>query len=170
MAFLLALILLTASSLINPMETNKLLTLEEIEELRIVNSLTDAAARADLDSLMARLLATARAYLELMDKLKKNIPMLRQWLNEDRKASPLVHSHDIAQWLEVPMEFKGYMSIADEQKIIDAVKPEDKPHLPTLKVIVEAMKGMLNQYHFANSSIDCGDLATFTESLEKHLE
>ena len=117
------------------METNKLLTLEEIEELRIVNNLTDVDARADLDSLMARLLATARAYLELMDRLKKNIPMLRQWLNEDRKASPLVHTHDIAQWLEVPMEFKGYMSIADEQKIIDAVKPADKPHPATLKVI-----------------------------------
>ena len=115
------------------METNKLLTLEEIEELRIVNNLTDTDARADLDSLMARLLATARAYWEMMDKLKKNIPMLRQWLNEDRKASPLVHSHDIAQWLEVPMEFKGYMSIADEQKIIDAVKPETNPTLPPLK-------------------------------------
>ncbi len=50
------------------METNKLLTLEEIEELRIVNSLTDADARADLDSLMARLLATARAYWEMKNQ------------------------------------------------------------------------------------------------------
>lgn len=152
------------------METNKLLTLEEIEELRIVNSLTDAAARADLDSLMARLLATARAYLELMDKLKKNIPMLRQWLNEDRKASPLVHSHDIAQWLEVPMEFKGYMSIADEQKIIDAVKPEDKPHPATLKVIVEAMKKIVGQSDNGHVLVNYDDLAIVTESLEKHLE
>ena len=154
------------------METNKLLTLEEIEELRIVNSLTDADARADLDSLMARLLATARAYLELMDKLKKNIPMLRQWLNEDRKASPLVHSHDIAQWLEVPMEFKGYMSIADEQKIIDAVKPEDKPHLPTLKVIVEAMKES-NDYIWVDpvgAFIPMFSEELFIQSLEKHLE
>lgn len=152
------------------METNKLLTLEEIEELRIVNSLTDADARADLDSLMARLLATARAYWELMDGLKKNIPMLRQWLNEDRKASPLVHSHDIAQWLEVPMEFKGYMSIADEQKIIDAVKPEDKPHLSTLKVIVEAMKEILKSTDLGYATVDYDDLAVITESLEKHLE
>lgn len=154
------------------METNKLLTLEEIEELRIVNSLTDADARADLDSLMARLLATARAYWELMDKLKKNIPMLRQWLNEDRKASPLVHSHDIAQWLEVPMEFKGYMSIADEQKIIDAVKPEDKPHLPTLKVIVEAMKES-NDYIWVDpvgAFIPMFSEELFIKSLEKHLE
>lgn len=152
------------------METNKLLTLEEIEELRIVNNLTDADARADLDSLMARLLATARAYWELMDKLKKNIPMLRQWLNEDRKASPLVHSHDIAQWLEVPMEFKGYMSIADEQKIIDAVKPEDKPHPATLKVIVEAMKEILKNTDLGYATVDYDDLAVITESLEKHLE
>lgn len=154
------------------METNKLLTLEEIEELRIVNSLTDADARADLDSLMARLLATARAYLELMDKLKKNIPMLRQWLNEDRKANPLVHSHDIAQWLEVPMEFKGYMSNADEQKIIDAVKPEDKPHLPTLKVIVEAMKES-NDYIWVDpvgAFIPMFSEELFIQSLEKHLE
>lgn len=152
------------------METNKLLTLEEIEELRIVNSLTDADARADLDSLMARLLATARAYWELMDKLKKNIPMLRQWLNEDRKASPLVHSHDIAQWLEVPMEFKGYMSIADEQKIIDAVKPEDKPHPATLKVIMEAMKKIVGQSDNGHVLVNYDDLAIVTESLEKHLE
>ena len=150
------------------METNKLLTLEEIEELRIVNSLTDADARADLDSLMARLLATARAYLELMDKLKKNIPMLRQWLNEDRKASPLVHSHDIAQWLEVPMEFKGYMSIADEQKIIDAVKSEDKPHLSTLKVIVEAMKEA--QAIHTETARSPEDIGRAIKSLEKHLE
>lgn len=150
------------------METNKLLTLEEIEELRIVNSLTDADARADLDSLMARLLATARAYLELMDKLKKNIPMLRQWLNEDRKASPLVHSHDIAQWLEVPMEFKGYMSIADEQKIIDAVKPEDKPHLPTLKVIVEALWDAKHAHD--RESYLAYPLNDTLKSLEKHLE
>ena len=158
--------------MLNPMETNKLLTLEEIEELRIVNSLTDADARADLDSLMARLLATARAYLELMDKLKKNIPMLRQWLNEDRKASPLVHSHDIAQWLEVPMEFKGYMSIADEQKIIDVVKPEDKPHPATLKVIVEAMKES-NDYIWVDpvgAFIPMFSEELFIKSLEKHLE
>ena len=154
--------------MLNPMETNKLLTLEEIEELRIVNSLTDADARADLDSLMARLLATARAYLELMDKLKKNIPMLRQWLNEDRKASPLVHSHDIAQWLEVPMEFKGYMSIADEQKIIDAVKPEDNPHLPTLKVIVEALWDAKHAHD--RESYLAYPLNDTLKSLEKHLE
>lgn len=154
--------------MLNPMETNKLLTLEEIEELRIVNSLTDADARADLDSLMARLLATARAYLELMDKLKKNIPMLRQWLNEDRKASPLVHSHDIAQWLEVPMEFKGYMSIADEQKIIDAVKPADNPHLPTLKVIVEALWDAKHAHD--RESYLAYPLNDTLKSLEKHLE
>ena len=154
--------------MLNPMETNKLLTLEEIEELRIVNSLTDADARADLDSLMARLLATARAYLELMDKLKKNIPMLRQWLNEDRKASPLVHSHDIAQWLEVPMEFKGYMSNADEQKIIDAVKPEDNPHLPTLKVIVEALWDAKHAHD--RESYLAYPLNDTLKSLEKHLE
>ena len=120
----------------NPMETNKLLTLEEIQDI------SDDFSRGLMLTTYEQksLLATARAYLELMDKLKKNIPMLRQWLNEDRKASPLVHSHDIAQWLEVPMEFKGYMSIADEQKIIDAVKPADKPHAPTIRAIVEALK------------------------------
>jgi len=95
--------------------------------------------------------------------------MLRQWLNEDRKASPLVHSHDIAQWLEVPMEFKGYMSIADEQKIIDAVKPEDKPHPATLKVIVEAMKAMQTVYD-TNSSLHNVAIEAGIETLEKHLE
>jgi len=94
----------------------KLLTLEEIEKAE--QAMAGQIGWRD-GELFESLLATARAYCEMMDKLKKNIPMLRQWLNEDRKASPLVHSHDIAQWLEVPMEFKGYMSIADEQKIND---------------------------------------------------
>ena len=150
------------------METNKLLTLEEIE--RFDKFLTgEDPIRPSVASIKS-MLATARAYWEMMDKLKKNIPMLRQWLNEDRKASPLVHSHDIAQWLEVPMEFKGYMSIADEQKIIDAVKPEDKPHPATLKVIVEALEA---GREFAGS-ID-NDVVVFNsleviKSLEKHLE
>jgi len=158
----------------NPMETNKLLTLEEIEEMQAgIDSLRETYINVteSMQSIpkMDTLLATARAYLELMDKLKKNIPMLRQWLNEDRKASPLVHSHDIAQWLEVPMEFKGYMSIADEQKIIDAVKPEDKPHPATLKVIVEAMKAMQTVYD-TNSSLHNVAIEAGIETLEKHLE
>jgi hypothetical protein len=151
------------------METNKLLTLEEIE--KIGSERYPARHGISGDDLEA-LLATARAYWELMDKLKKNIPMLRQWLNEDRKASPLVHSHDIAQWLEVPMEFKGYMSIADEQKIIDAVKPADNPHLPTLKVIVEAMKES-NDYIWVDpvgAFIPMFSEELFIQSLEKHLE
>ena len=139
----------------------KLLTLEEIE--KIGSERYPARHGISGDDLEA-LLATARAYLELMDKLKKNIPMLRQWLNEDRKASPLVHSHDIAQWLEVPMEFKGYMSIADEQKIIDAVKPADKPHAPTIRAIVEAIKVGAN----ANSEFNA--IWAIIKSLEKHLE
>ena len=94
--------------------------------------------------------------------------MLRQWLNEDRKASPLVHSHDIAQWLEVPMEFKGYMSIADEQKIIDAVKPADNPHLPTLKVIVEALWDAKHAHD--RESYLAYPLNDTLKSLEKHLE
>lgn len=94
--------------------------------------------------------------------------MLRQWLNEDRKANPLVHSHDIAQWLEVPMEFKGYMSIADEQKIIDAVKPEDKPHPATLKVIVEALKEAQGIHTETARSPE--DIGRAVKSLEKHLE
>jgi len=152
-----------------------LLTLEEIEEIqndtdKIGETYINVSEMMVGIKTMQSLLATARAYWELMDKLKKNIPMLRQWLNEDRKASPLVHSHDIAQWLEVPMEFKGYMSIADEQKIIDAVKPEDKPHLPTLKVIVEAMEA---GREFAGRIDD--DTVVFNsyeaiKYLEKHLE
>lgn len=159
--------------MLNPMETNKLLTLEEIEGMEASVDSFDAKTKAFFARkgvTLNALLATARAYLELMDKLKKNIPMLRQWLNEDRKASPLVHSHDIAQWLEVPMEFKGYMSIADEQKIIDAVKPEDKPHPATLKVIVEAMKKIVGQSDNGHVLVNYDDLAIVTESLEKHLE
>jgi len=155
----------------------KLLTLEEIEEIqndtdKIGETYINVSEMMVGIKTMQSLLATARAYWELMDKLKKNIPMLRQWLNEDRKASPLVHSHDIAQWLEVPMEFKGYMSNADEQKIIDAVKPEDKPHLPTLKVIVEAMKES-NDYIWVDpvgAFIPMFSEELFIQSLEKHLE
>ena len=145
------------------METNKLLTLEEIEKIE-----TSINQQNYSDDDVFNLAATARAYWELMDKLKKNIPMLRQWLNEDRKASPLVHTHDIAQWLEVPMEFKGYMSIADEQKIIDAVKPADKPHLPTLKVIVEALWDAKHAHD--RESYLAYPLNDTLKSLEKHLE
>ena len=106
------------------METNKLLTLEEIENLE-----KSAHARALVGNVwFEALLATARAYHELAKE-----------------------------------------SIEDEKRYVETLW-QDKPHLSTLKVIVEAMKGMLNQYHFANSNIECGDLATFTESLEKHLE
>ena len=159
--------------MLNHMETNKLLTLEEIEKMEASVDSFDAKTKAFFARkgvTLNALLATARAYWELMDKLKKNIPMLRQWLNEDRKASPLVHTHDIAQWLEVPMEFKGYMSIADEQKIIDAVKPEDKPHPATLKVIMEAMNKILDRHQNGLASLRQDDLAVIAESLEKHLE
>ncbi len=169
------------------METNKLLTLEEIEKMEASVDSFDAKTKAFFARkgvTLNALLATARAYLELMDKLKKNIPMLRQWLNEDRKASPLVHSHDIAQWLEVPMEFKGYMSIADEQKIIDAVKPEDKPHLPTLKVIegyneekniIARGCPTMSEYKRREAAgrlreIDKAISAVLVKPLEKHLE
>lgn len=157
----------------------KLLTLEEIEEIqndtdKIGETYINVSEMMVGIKTMQSLLATARAYWELMDKLKKNIPMLRQWLNEDRKAKPLVHSHDIAQWLEVPMEFKGYMSNADEQKIIDAVKTADKPHLPTLKVIMEAMNevaGTNTQWTFeGNPYEETTTASAIAKSLEKHLE
>lgn len=154
------------------METNKLLTLEEIEEMQAgIDSLRETYINVteSMQSIpkMDTLLATARAYCELMDKLKKNIPMLRQWLNEDRKAKPLVHSHDIAQWLEVPMEFKGYMSNADEQKIIDAVKTADKPHAPTIRAIVEAFIGRGHDINHVGE--DC-EGCRIAKSIEKHLE
>lgn len=156
------------------METNKLLTLEEIEELRIVNSLTDADARADLDSLMARLLATARAYWEMKNDPKTAqetsyhyIGMLRQWLNECRitDSSKMVDNKDIMDWLGIPVP-ANYRT--DREVISEALGvKDDKPHLPTLKVIVEAMKANLGlatdgeQYFFAQE---------FIQSLEKHLE
>ena len=108
------------------METNKLLTLEEIEVA--LRRAKVAYYPTELDNLAA----TALAYWELRSRVEA---------------------------------FNQHNGKHNGKKI-----EEDKPHLPTIKVIVEAMKGMLNQYHFANSNIECGDLATFTESLEKHLE
>ena len=103
------------------METNKLLTLEEIENLE-----KSAHARALVGNVwFEALLATARAYHELAKE-----------------------------------------SIEDEKRYVETLW-QDKPHLSTLKVIVEAMKE-------ASVTVD-GRLchwipSKFTQSLEKHLE
>lgn len=164
------------------METNKLLTLEDIEKMDagLEEFITDHPSVNEINvrlSAIKKALATARAYWELKNDPKTAqetsyhyIGMLRQWLNECRITDPskMVDNKDIMEWLGIPVP-AGYRT--DREVISEALGvKDDKPHPATLKVIVEAMKGMLNQYHFANSSIDCGDLATFTESLEKHLE
>ena len=152
------------------METNKLLTLEEIEELRepLMNGMD-----ITWDSTM-RLLATARAYWEMKNDPKTAqetsyhyIGMLRQWLNECRitDSSKMVDNKDIMDWLGIPVP-ANYRT--DREVISEALGvKDDKPHLPTLKVIVEAMKANLGlatdgeQYFFAQE---------FIQSLEKHLE
>ena len=163
--------------MLNPMETNKLLTLEEIEELRIVNSLTDADARADLDSLMARLLTTARAYWELKEPSTLHstsiqyIGQLRQWLNECRITDPskMVDNKDIMEWLGIPVP-EGYRT--DKEVISEALGiKEAKPHAPTIKAIVEALEAGRE----FEVKPDGDDRIVFNsyeaiKSLEKHLE
>ena len=156
MAFLLALILLTALSLINPMETNKLLTLEEIEAIE--NSAKENNDQWNETVLrlekVVGLLATARAYWEL-----KNQPIGSSTytitLNECQLCGEQLPATN--------------MAITTCSKCQLSVKPADKPHPATLKVIVEAMKVIEN----SNASLTDIHIVSFRngiQSLEKHLE
>ncbi len=146
------------------METNKLLTLEEIENhTALKGMLAKETYREDvpeghnnprkltgagqymithyMDSDFDRLLATARAYWELKKK-------------EDK-------CHVCGE--DLMIDVACLRCDADEGT-------DDKPHPATLKVIVEAVNKILDRHQSGLASLRQDDLAVIAESLEKHLE
>jgi len=114
----------------NPMETNKLLTLEEIEKMEASVDSFDAKTKAFFARkgvTLNALLATARAYRHTFDVLKNNIPRMRQWLNEDRitDVKRLVDNEDLSFWLlDMPLPdgeslpSGGGFTDAEKEKIV----------------------------------------------------
>ena len=122
--------------MLNHMETNKLLTLEEIEKMEASVDSFDAKTKAFFARkgvTLNTLLATARAYWEMF-AIYNDTPTVKLVDIEDTNNNKL----------------------------------DDTPHLPTLKVIVEALWDAKHAHD--RESYLAYPLNDTLKSLEKHLE
>lgn len=155
----------------------KLLSLEQIEWLERELTSTGAIKMEFPAETAKAILATARAYWELMNEPAtrhstslQNIGHLRQWLNEDRITDPskMVDNKDLCEWLDIPVP-EGYRT--DREVISEALGVEEPPHLPTIKAIVEAMKAG-REFEVKPNGDDRIVFNSYEaiQSLEKHLK
>lgn len=148
------------------METNKLLTLEEIEEIDSRYSDVfffepNASHTAISKEELFALLATARAYHELKNTTHKETP------NERAKRILGAAKKDRVFYDEYINPLEGKFVDIDKQ---DNNKPEDKPHAPTIKAMIEALKqGLIQVEGGVVTKVDFSPVIKSLESILKEL-